>query len=172
MWWAVYMHMSTHTTFTYHWPWWCHQMEAFSTLLALCKGNPPVTPALMFSLIWVWANGWANCREAGDLRHRRAHYEVTVMMLGHPAWQSFHNKDNPTYSTFKMLLMYCIREQWHSYITLPQFTHWGWVTHIFVSKLAITGSDNGLSPGRRQAIIWTNAGILLIWPLGTNFSEM
>ena len=36
----------------------------------------------------------------------------------------------------------------------------------------IIGSDNGLSPGRRQAIIWTNAGILLIWPLGTNFSEV
>ena len=34
------------------------------------------------------------------------------------------------------------------------------------------GSDNGLSPGRRQAIIWTNAGILLIRPLGTNFNEM
>ena len=34
------------------------------------------------------------------------------------------------------------------------------------------GSDNGLSPGRRQAIIWTNAGILLIWTLGTNFNEI
>ena len=33
-------------------------------------------------------------------------------------------------------------------------------------------SDNGLSPGRRQAIIWTNAGILLIGPLGSNFSEI
>ena len=32
--------------------------------------------------------------------------------------------------------------------------------------------DNGLSPGRRQAIIWTNDGILLIGPLGTNFSEI
>ena len=31
---------------------------------------------------------------------------------------------------------------------------------------------NGLSPGRRQAIIWTNAGIMLIGPLGTNFSEI
>ena len=51
-------------------------------------------------------------------------------------------------------------------------THWGRVTHICVSKLTIIGSDNGLSPGRRQAIIWTNAGILLIWPLGTNFSEI
>ena len=55
----------------------------------------------------------------------------------------------------------------------PSFlTHWGRVTHICVSKLTIIGSDNGLSPGRRQAIIWTNAGILLIGPLGTNFSEI
>ena len=51
-------------------------------------------------------------------------------------------------------------------------THWGRVTHICVVKLTIIGSDNGLSPGRRQAIIWTNAGILLIGPLGTNFSEI
>ena len=43
-------------------------------------------------------------------------------------------------------------------------THWG--------KTTIIGSDNGLSPGRRQAIIWTNAGILLIGTLGTNFSEI
>ena len=28
------------------------------------------------------------------------------------------------------------------------------------------GSDSGLSPGRRQSIIWTNAGILLIGPPG------
>ena len=51
-------------------------------------------------------------------------------------------------------------------------THWGRVTHICVSKLTSIGSDNGLSPGRRQAIIWTNAWILLIGPLGTNFSEI
>ena len=51
-------------------------------------------------------------------------------------------------------------------------THWGRVTHICVSKLTIIGSDNGLSPGRRQAIIWTSAGILLIRPLGTNFNEI
>ena len=41
-------------------------------------------------------------------------------------------------------------------------THWGRVTHICVGKLTNIGSDNGLSPGRHQAIIWTNAGILLI----------
>ena len=51
-------------------------------------------------------------------------------------------------------------------------THWCRVTHICVSQLAIIGSDNGLEPGRHQAIIWTNAGILLIEPVGTNFSEI
>ena len=51
-------------------------------------------------------------------------------------------------------------------------THWDPVTHICVGKLTIIGSDNGLSPERRQAIIWTDAGILLIGRLGTNFSEI
>ena len=51
-------------------------------------------------------------------------------------------------------------------------THWGRVTHICVSYIITIGSDNGLSPGRRQAIIWTNDGILLIGPLGTNFNEI
>ena len=49
--------------------------------------------------------------------------------------------------------------------------HWG-QKHICVSKLTNIGPDNGLLPGRRQAIIWTNAGILLNGPLGTNFSEI
>ena len=44
--------------------------------------------------------------------------------------------------------------------------------HIWVGNLTIIGSDNSLSPGRRQAINWTYAGILLIGPLGTNFSEL
>ena len=50
-------------------------------------------------------------------------------------------------------------------------THWGRMTHICVGKLTVIGSDNCLSPERRQAIIRTNVGILLIGPLGTNFSE-
>ena len=50
--------------------------------------------------------------------------------------------------------------------------HWGRATHICVGKLNIIGSDNGLSPGRRQAIICTNTGILLIRPWGTNFNEI
>ena len=54
----------------------------------------------------------------------------------------------------------------------PTLTHWGRVTHICVSEFTTIGSDNGLSPGQRQAIIQTNAGILSIWPLGTYFSEI
>ena len=50
-------------------------------------------------------------------------------------------------------------------------THWGPVMHICISKITIIGSDNGLSPGWCQAIIWTNAGILLFGPLVTNFNE-
>ena len=71
------------------------------------------------------------------------------------------------------------RDLWNICRVFPQInkfykrlTHWGRVTHICVGNLIIIGSDNGLSPDRRQAIIWTNAGILLIWPLGTNFREI
>ena len=46
------------------------------------------------------------------------------------------------------------------------------MTHICIIKLTIIGSDNGLLPGQCQAIIWTNARLLLVWPLGTNFSEI
>ena len=51
-------------------------------------------------------------------------------------------------------------------------THWGRVIIYASVTYAIIGSDNGLLPGRHQAIIWTNGGILLIGPLGTNFNEI
>ena len=43
---------------------------------------------------------------------------------------------------------------------------------IYASNVNDIGSDNCLSPDRHQAIIWLNAGILLIWPLWTNLSEI
>ena len=57
-------------------------------------------------------------------------------------------------------------------MSFVSITHWGRLMHIYISKLTIIGLDNGLPPGWRQAITWTNAGILLIGPLGTNFSEI
>ena len=47
-----------------------------------------------------------------------------------------------------------------------------YVSDTYTCKLTTIGSDNGLSPGRRQDIIWMNAGILLIPTLRTNFSEI
>ena len=58
------------------------------------------------------------------------------------------------------------------YTCTVALTHWSRVTHICVSRITNIGLDNGLSPGRRQAIIWTNVGILLIQTLGTNSSEI
>ena len=65
-------------------PWWRHQMETFSVLLAICaviKGQWRGT--LMFSLICARINGWVNNGEAGDLRRHRAHCYVTVMLCPH-----------------------------------------------------------------------------------------
>ena len=71
-------------------PWWRHQMETFSALLALCAGKSPVPVnsthkgqwrgALMFSLICVWINVWVNTLEDGDLRRHLDHYDVSVML--------------------------------------------------------------------------------------------
>ena len=46
------------------------------------------------------------------------------------------------------------------------------MTYICVGNLTIIGSDNCLSPDRHHAIIWTDAGILLIGPSETNFNEI
>ena len=133
--------------------WWRHQMETFSALLAICAGNSPVPPHkgqwrgdLMFSLICARINDWVNNPEAGDLRRRLANYDVTVMCCF-------------------LMVPESSQDQFPS-------THWGRVRHICVDSLTIVGSDNGLSPGRRQAIIWTNAERLLFGPLGTNPSEI
>ena len=65
-----------------------------------------------------------------------------------------------------------VLENISSSVAPGDLSHWGRVTHTCVSNLAIIASDNGLSPGRRQTIIWINAGIVLIEPLGSNFHEI
>ena len=71
--------------------------------------------------------------------------------------------------SWEMMILLCLQKINSAW---QRLTHWGRVTHRCVSRLTIIGSDNGLSPGRRQAIIWTSVGILLTGPLGTNFSEI
>ena len=75
----------------------------------------------------------------------------------------------------EMFISECIKFESHIeyyFDYLISLTHWSRVTHICVDNITSIGSYNGLSPYRRQAIICTNAGILLTGPLGTNFSEI
>ena len=70
--------------------WWRHQMENFLRYWPFVRGIhwwPVDSPlkgqwrgALMFSLICAWTNGWANNRDAGELRRDRFYHDVTVMM--------------------------------------------------------------------------------------------
>ena len=101
--------------------------------------------------------------------------DVTLFMSdlgrGHIAWWVIicMRKDD---SKFQCLGYDCMA--YKDYMELAVWerplTHWGRVMHISVSKLTIIGSDNGLTPTRHQAIIWTNVGIMLIRTLGTNSS--
>ena len=62
---------------------------------------------------------------------------------------------DPDYTIYSIDLL-ILGRQW--------MAHWGPGAQICVGNLTIIGSENGLSRGRQQAIIWTNAGILLFWP--------
>ena len=85
--------------------WWRHQMETFSTLLAICAGNSPVTGEFLaqrpvtrsFDVFFdLHLNkGWVNNRVAGDLRRHRAHYSVIVMTnLRTYVWQVASEKNS------------------------------------------------------------------------------
>ena len=76
----------------------------------------------------------------------------------------------------------CSISCWYRW-ALNSLTHWDRLTHICVSKLrdvyitslvnyTIIGSDNGLSPLRRQPIIWNNDGLLSIRSRGTYSNEI
>ena len=69
-------------------------METFSTLLALCEGNPPVTDGFLsqrpvtrcFDIFFDLhlTKPWVNNRDDGDLRHHHVHYDITVMVIWWP----------------------------------------------------------------------------------------
>ena len=90
---------------------------------------------------------------------RRCYSEISVEFFITTTFTRYHG-------SYSFVLLCSVSNQW------LKLTHWGRVTHICVGNLIIIGSDNGLSPGRRQAIIWTNAGISLFGPLGIIFSEI
>ena len=99
-----------------------------------------------------------------SLRNHMALHAKLLLTVGHASYVSF-----TCFQTLVCIVNICEKISWHQDHNV--LTHWGWVTHICIRKQTTTASDKGLFPGRCQAIIWTNAGILLIGPLGTNFSE-
>ena len=142
--------------FPRHWPFvrWIHRSPVNSPHKGQWCG------ALMFSLICVWINDWVNNREAGDLRRHLAHYDVIVM------WIKVDRKESTDAVHFGSFCVFCFKQEL-LYVPHCHLNYWGRVTHICVSKLTISGSDNGLSLGRHQA----DTGMLwLIGSLETNFS--
>ena len=47
----------------------------------LCPHKGQWRGSLVFSLIYLWINGWVNNREAGDLRRCRTHYDVSAIWV-------------------------------------------------------------------------------------------
>ena len=109
-----------------------------------------------------------------ESKYKRFHSWKCIWKCCLPGWDEF--KIHQLYMLYSNIVLKqrfkTMKHQRAKSTDKTQITHWGRVTHICVGALTIIGSDNGLSPGRRQAIIWTNAGILLIGSLGTNFSEI
>ena len=126
-------------------------METFSALLAICAGNSPVTSEL--------PSQRPVTRSFDVFVDLRLNNRLSKQWSRLVIWDAI-----PPNMTS---LQWCQIKQ-----CIFPFIYWGRVTNICVGNLTIIGSANGLSPGRRQAITWTNVGIVLIGPLGTNFSEM
>ena len=127
--------------------WWRHQMETFSALLAFCAGKSPVTGKFPSQrpVTRSFDVSFDLCLNKRLCKQSRCRWFET-----------------PSRSLWR----HC------NVVNSYALTHWGRLTYLCVSKLTTIGSDNGLSPDRRQAIIWTNAGIWLIGPIGTNFNEI
>ena len=106
----------------------------------------------------------SHCGDEKVIRSSYLHNEISYTGYNEPTPGSRHQ---PNY-TIHGICQQTMTHELTNHIGI--LTHWDWVTHICVSKLTIISWDNGLSPGQRQAIIWTNDAILLIRTLGTNLS--
>ena len=148
-------------------------METFSALLAVCEGNPPVTGGFPPQRpVMPSFDDSFDLRLNKQLSKQSRHWWFET--LSNSLWCHCNGTWNVNSIRMKLgekLPVWVIFTEniWYCKAVL---THWGKVTHICVSKLTIISSDDGLSPGRRQAIIWTNAGVLLVGRFGTNFSEI
>ena len=96
IWNAILWSVETYLTQLIITAWWCHQMETFSVLLAICAGNSPVPgefptqrPVTRSFDVFFYLrpiNGWVDNRKAGDLRwpssplwrHRNGKYRKCI----------------------------------------------------------------------------------------------
>ena len=164
-------------------PWTCVAVSDCScfTCLACRKLNkictvPAVTWPRRISLIrlmkWPW---WS--RKLATLQHIWFWYGIYLMknLYRLKSYKSIYtciykvknllkiNMCAPICSKYESTLLHHIL-MGHGYFNAQSLSHNRYrVTHICVSNLIFIGSDNGLSPGRRQAIIWTNAGSVWLW---------
>ena len=144
-------------------PWWRHQMETFSALLAICAGNSPVpdeftaqrpvTRSFDF-FICTSINGIVNNREAGDLRRHRAHYDVTNTKfaasnyLNNHCFKQSRVHYHGTKPVFKTLLTcFQLNHYDHSSMTFNQIQE-----YFTKNVLVVCYRGNVLYPSHR--IIW------------------
>ena len=145
--------------------WWLDWQQRW---IIPCKHWPIVHNVSKHSLC---PTNWDDCVYAPSQWETTLQCNVVSHWLG--AYKKWSLSPWPMWDYLKIVNELCqAMFLWATISVILSLTHWGLVTHICVSKLTIIGSDNGLSPERRQAIIWTNAGILLIGTIGTNFSEI
>ena len=153
------MYLRTYSLGT--WPFWslpCYRQPQRFT----CQSRhwKPNLPSMMARLTIIVTSSW-DYYMYGSLSQQWRHLKLKSWKL-------------VVFSGIQTCSSLCLRTeryQARGIISQGSLTHWGRGAHICVSKLAIVDSDNGLSSGRRQAIIWTNAGIF-IGILGTNIGEI
>ena len=132
----------------------CHECLQHSRFWV--PGCDPCLPAVCDHLSWAtifaWPTGWSLYAGFTVLMHIYASLGLSKLSLGN--------------SLQKYIVLFFCGTIFTNRLSFnphgrPLPTHWGWVTHICISNLTITSSDNGLSPWR-QAITWSNDGILSI----------
>ena len=137
--------------------------------------------SIRFSLNSPWCHIYASANQGSigsdnglsPIRRQAIIWTNADILLG-PLWTNFNEIVFHIHMcSFKKINLKMSCAKWRlCHIGLNVLTHWGRVTHTCVNKLTNIGSDNGLSSCRRQAITWTNVGMLFIGPLGTNFNAI
>ena len=150
-------------------PWWHHQMETFFALLALCEGNSPatgefpsqtpVTRSLDFSLIYDWTNGWMNIRDASDLRHHLAHYDVTVI------WQWSDTKDSGSMYHLISPTSNNSTDTKESTSNVARISHQRYIAH----RYRLCNAQLQSPRCHRRCVLFSLSNLTKVWPSANEF---